>query len=229
MTKVGIIQPNYIPWRGYFDFIHEVDVFVFLDDVKFTKRDWRNRNRLQVLNGKPVWLSVPVTANSLTLIKDTEISYDISWVKDHLGTMRANYSKQIGFDPLFDELSEVYNQNFRLLADLDIALIDLLCKRLGITTKMLRSSELGCQGRKDHRLIEITRKLGGTGYLSGPAAKSYLQPQLWQDAGIELRFKTYDTYPKYPQNTEQFDPHLSVLDLMFCTGPTAPDHIWGAR
>ncbi len=227
MKRIGIIQPNYIPWRGYFHFIRAVDTFVFLDDVQYTKQDWRNRNRIRLRTGDLAWLSVPVKAKRGMLIRDVEINYASNWVHKHLTALEQNYGKTPYFGVYFEPLREALQAGERRLSVLDIRLCRLICDWLGIETKLVLSSDLACTGHKDSKLIAITEKLGGTHYLSGPAARSYIQPEMWEAAGIAVSYMKYPDYPEYPQIARPFEPAVSVLDLLFMTGPEAPRYIWG--
>lgn len=224
MTTVGIIQPNFIPWRGYFDFIRDVDVFVFLDDVQYTKRDWRNRNRIRTTDGGSRWLTVPVRAAQGDLIREVGIDMSSEWRTEHAHVIEANYRNAPFFAEVFEMLEESYRRHHRL-SDLDIDLCQRVMKRLGISTPTVRSSELNAPGRKDEKLIEITRQLGGTRYLSGPSAKAYIRPELWDAAGIELTYKVYSDYPIYAQISEPFDPHVSIIDLLSMVGDKAAGFI----
>jgi hypothetical protein len=223
---VGIIQPNYLPWRGYFDFINEVDVFVFLDDVQYTKRDWRNRNRIRTRDGRSVWLSVPVLGGTDQLINEAVIDASTGWHETHLATLTHNYGKTPHFRDYVARLRPVFERRHEKLSDLTIALTMEIAVWLGIRTEFVTASSLGATGVKDERLLELVTKLDGSTYLSGPAAAAYIQPQLWDEAGIELRFKRYPEYPVYPQIAEPFDPAVSILDLLFMVGPHAPEYIW---
>ena len=227
MKRVGIIQPNYIPWRGYFDFIRQVDTFVFLDDVQYTKQDWRNRNKIRLKNGDLTWLTVPVRTSADTLIKDVEIDHKVPWVRKHLTAIELNYNKTPFFDMYFDPFRKVLEAGIPLLSDLDMELTKLICGWLGISNELRKSSDLQCAGTKDHKLIEMMQKVGGTHYLSGPAARAYIQPDLWKSAGIEMSYIRYPDYPEYPQIAAPFAPGVSVLDLVFMTGPKASEYIWG--
>lgn len=227
MTRIAILQPNYIPWRGYFDMIRQVDIFVFLDDVQYTKQDWRNRNRICTRKADPIWLTVPVRVSSLEQqIRDVPVNNDIPWAKKHLAALQSSYGKAPFFKSYIEPLRDIYMQRHEMLADLDIALIRRVCAWLGITTQFHLSSELAAAGRKDDKLIRILQRLGGTHYLSGPAAKAYIQPHLWQQAGISLEYIVYPDYPAYPQINPGFEPQVSILDLLFMTGPDAPRYIW---
>ena len=227
MRKIAIIQPSYIPWRGYFDFIHEVDVFVFLDDVQHTARDWRNRNRIKTRDGKTLWLTVPILGGRNQLISNVLIDNTQQWQRKHLGALHHNYSKTPHFERYYEDLKNVYDESSGSLSELDIALTRLISGWLGIDTEFAVSSMLDVGGSKDHRLLQLVEKLEGTSYLSGPAAKAYIQPDLWENAGIELEYKDYSGFPVYPQISEPFEGQVTILDLLFMKGPDAPDYIWG--
>jgi hypothetical protein len=227
--KIAIIQPNYIPWKGYFDVIHAVDAFVFFDDVQYTVRDWRNRNKIKLAAGGTSWLTVPTLGGREQRICDVQIDHSQPWARKHLAAIRHSYSRSKFFREAFEAFETVIQKQHALLVDLDIELTKLVCGWLGITTALHRSSEMPAASElvKDGRLIDLCQKLGGTYYLSGPAAKDYIQPSLWADAGIELAWQDYSGYPAYPQIGEPFDPFVTVLDLIFSVGPAeAPRYIW---
>jgi len=227
MTRVAIVQPNYIPWRGYFDIIHAVDVFVFLDDVQYTVRDWRNRNRIKTQQGPSAWLTIPTRGGRDQRIADVEIDDAQDWRRKHLASLRHSYGKSPHFATYFPQLSELVTNGPGNLTAFDIALTERICAWLSCERRFLRASQLDATGSKDDRLIDIVRKVDGRHYLSGPAARDYIVPQKFADAGIELAYHDYGGYPEYPQISAPFDPQVSVLDLLFAVGPDAPDYIWG--
>jgi len=223
-----ILQPSYIPWRGYFDLIRRADLFVFYDDVQYDKRSWRNRNRVKSPQGSR-WLSIPVHSRGNIShgvpIKDIRMS-DEPWSAEHRDTLRRLYHAAPHYDGSLVE--DLYSDLPELLADFTIRSTIAIAGRLGIEkTRFLRSSELvGIEGRKTDRLIEICARVGATHYLSGPSAKDYVEPEKFGAAGIALEWMTYD-YPEYPQLYPPYDPFVTVLDLLFMTGPDAPRFIWG--
>ena len=152
--RVGILQPNYIPWRGYFDFISQVDLFIFYDDVQYTKQDWRNRNKLRARNGELIWLSVPVKARSNSLIMDVEIDYGPNWTHKQLSFIEQNYGNAPFFRQYFDPFKDLLLSRTILLSDLNIALTKMICKWLDIKTEFVKASGLACSGSKDQKLIE---------------------------------------------------------------------------
>ena len=175
MRTIGVIQPNYLPWRGYFDFIHEVDVFVFLDDVQYTVRDWRNRNRIRLPGGGLQWLTVPILGGRNQLIRDVRIDNSQPWRRKHLGSIERSYGQAPHFSNFFPGLSAILDAGHEMLADLDVELTVGLCGMLGMERNMVRASTIGASGTKDDRLLGIVNSVGGERYLSGPSAREYLR------------------------------------------------------
>jgi hypothetical protein len=230
--KCVILQPSYIPWRGYFDLIRRADLFVFYDDVQYDTRGWRNRNRIKTSHG-PKWLTIPVRKHGVQKesipINTIAIDDSADWPRQHLATLTLSYAKAPHFSSYQDWLQRVYAGPPRLLADFTIATTIELAGMIGIDrTTFLRSSTLGIDGRKTDRLVAILREVGATQYLSGPSARDYIEPEKFAEAGIGLEFITYD-YPEYPQLHPPYDPQVSILDLLFMTGSDAPRYIWGYR
>lgn len=227
--KCVILQPSYIPWRGYFDLIHRADVFVFYDDVQYDKHGWRNRNRIKTAQGTR-WLTIPVRSRGATdgvRIRDVPTNDDEPWPRKHLATLRQSYASAPHLADYLPWLERVYAAPPPLLADFTIATTIDLAAMLGITsTKFLRSSELGIGGGKTERLVNIVRHVGATEYLSGPSARDYIEPEKFEDAGIALEYIEY-RYPEYPQLHPPYDAQVSILDLLFMTGSEAPNYIWG--
>ena len=221
-----ILQPNYIPWRGYFDLIHRSDIFVFLDDIQYTRRDWRNRNLVKSNNGLK-WLSVPVISKGQRdqLIKDTKIDNSFSWSEKHWETLKHCYSKAKCFGEFKDVVEEIYRRNWENLCELDIHFIEIISRVLNIQTEFVRSSLLNVQGRKTEKLVGICRELGITTYISGPKGAGYIERSLFENNGIEMVYHKYD-YPEYPQSGEAFEPNVTILDLIFNCGKESPRYIW---
>ncbi len=225
--KCAIIQPCYIPWRGYFDIIHDVDVFVFHDDIQYTKQDWRNRNRIKTAGGLK-WVTVPVgDVKTETPIHQVRIT-DQSWAGRHMALFRGSYENTPFFKVCMEFLLPIYETKWSLLADLDICLTEEIARFLGIRTRFLRSSEMGIEGKKTERIIAICRKAGADQYLSGPAARDYLDEPWLKREGIQLSYKHYE-YPPYPQFHGPFEAQVSIVDLLCHCGPSAPDYIWNFK
>lgn len=224
-----ISQPNFIPWRGYFHLIRKADIFVFYDDVQYDRRGWRNRNRIKTSNG-PIWLTIPVLNKGVqinhTPINKIEIDWSRNWSRKHWTTIEQSYDKAPFFPAYANLLKNYYDQRYELLADFTIELTVRLAGVLGITgTEFVRSSALNAIGSKTDRILAILKTLGATHYISGPAAKSYLDETRLADAGISVEYMIYD-YPSYPQLHPPYDPQVSILDLLFMTGPEASRYVW---
>jgi len=222
--RVGIIQSNYIPWRGYFDFINSVDVFVLYDSVQYTKNDWRNRNKIKTSNGVH-WLTIPVQQKSLAQhIENTFIDYRHKWEVKHLRAMEQAYGKLPHFMKYFPRYMEILEEGHLTISTLNQALIRWLMSCLDINTPLRSASEFNLTGQRTERLIELLTQLGATTYLSGPSAASYLEYGLFREAGIALEFKSYD-YPPYPQPHGPFASDVTVLDLLFSMGDRAKEYL----
>lgn len=224
-----ILQPSYIPWRGFFDQVARADVFVFYDDVQYDKRGWRNRNRIKTPTG-PIWLSIPVFSKGAQVehipINEIKIVWDQLWNQSHWKSIQYSYAKAPFFKKYSELLAPKYESQPEFLADFTIDLTVTLAGLLGISrTKFMRSSEItGIEGAKSDRLVEILKKIGASHYISGPSAKDYIEDEKFSDAGITLEYMQYD-YPEYPQLYPPFDPQVSVLDLLFMVGPDSMEYI----
>lgn len=224
--RVAILQSNYIPWKGYFDLINSVDEFILYDDMQYTKRDWRNRNRVKTPRG-PVWLTIPVEVKGkyLQKIKDTVIS-DASWTRHHWETIVHNYGRapcfrdyRPAFEALYLECRETS------LSAINYRFLSALCGMLGIRTRMSWSMDYKLAEGKTERLVELCRQAGASEYLSGPAAREYIDPDLFAVAGITLRYMDYSGYPEYPQLHPPFVHEVSIMDLILNVGPEAPKYM----
>jgi len=227
VSAVAVLQSNYIPWKGYFDIIHDVDTFVFYDDVQFTKNDWRNRNRIKTAQGVQ-WLSVPVGGDIGRTIREVAIA-DARWQRKHFETLRQSYGKARHFAHLEPFLEEAYlKREWDNLSAMNQHLVTTLARDfLGLATRFEDSSRYALQGAKQERLLELLATMGATTYVSGPSGRDYMDVDAFQRAGIRVVFKDYSGYPEYPQLHPPFEHRVSILDLIAHTGPDAPRYIWG--
>ena len=235
MTKrVAIVQSNYIPWKGYFDLIAAVDEFILFDEVQYTRRDWRNRNRIKTPRG-PQWLTIPVAAKGryLAPIREIVVS-DPAWNEKHWRILSAAYARARCFREIAPRLEEHYLQcTQERLSDINRTFLSAICSVLGIETPLRWSWEYPATGGGDadspeerdlarsRRLAEICAQSGATAYLSGPTAAAYLQQKPFSDRGIEVEYFDYSGYPEYEQTHLPFDHHVSIVDLLFNTGMNA--------
>jgi len=223
--RVAILQSNYIPWRGYFSLIAAVDEFVLYDDMQYTRRDWRNRNRIKTPAGLS-WLSVPVQVKGRyeQSIRDTVIDGD-DWAQNHWKALQLNYRRAAGFDWAAGWLEPLYDRPPRMLSDLNRRFIDALCQRLDIGTRITWSSDYVLEGERSERLASLCAQAGAAVYLSGPSARDYLDEAVFQRRGIDVEWFSYAGLAEYPQLWGPFEPQVSVLDLLFNCGADAPRHL----
>jgi WbqC-like protein family len=225
---VAILQSNYVPWKGYFDLVRAVDEFILYDEVQYTRRDWRNRNRFKSPAGVR-WLTIPVQAKGryFQRIDETLIS-DPDWAVKHWSTLRAWYAKAPYFEHYRPVLEEAYlgikDEN---LSRINRYLLEVLMELLGIDTPITWSTAYDGTGSKTDRLLSLCQAAGATCYLSGPAARAYLEEDLFQAQGIDVSWMSYEGYPTYDQIHPPFDHHVSVLDLLFNVGDEASLYMLG--
>lgn len=220
--RVTILQPNYIPWRGYFNFFKQSDVFVFYDDVQYTKNDWRNRNLLKTPDGSQ-WLTIPVNnKNRKTLIKDIQMP-DSGWQDRHLDLIERNYKNAPYFREIRSILYDVFLEARTSLRDLNVRLIEEFNDFIGLRCSAVYSSEIGYSDlRATDRLVAICKHLGATEYLTGDAAKDYLEVEKFGD--IRVLWHKYKERV-YPQLWGDFQSRVSIIDLLMNCGTKSYDII----
>ncbi len=222
MKKIAILQSNYIPWKGYFDLINMVDEFVLYDTEQYTRRDWRNRNKIKTMHGV-LWLTIPVAVKGKfdQKINETKIS-DNKWCKKHWTSLNNNYAKtkyfnhyQNIFESLYTENSEIY------LSKINHQFIKTVNKILGIKTKITWSADYETKGEKTEKLLSICKQVGATEYITGPAAKKYFDEKLFEQENIKVTWMDYSNYSEYNQLFPPFEHGVSILDLIFNEGENA--------
>ncbi len=224
--KVAIVQSNYIPWKGYFDLIAAVDEFILYDDVQYTRRDWRNRNQIKTPKGLQ-WLTVPVKVKGKyhQTIRETEIE-DADWAKTHWKSLCQNYRRAKHFEAIAQELEPLYLQTEHShLSQLNRTLIEWVCSKLGIKTKISNSWDYQLIDGKTERLADLCGQAGASEYISGPAARGYIDETIFAERGIMLTWFDYTGYPEYPQLWGDFIHTVSILDLLFNCGSEAPRYM----
>lgn len=229
MKTVVILQSNYIPWKGYFDLMHDADEFVLYDDRQYTRQDWRNRNIVKAEHG-PQWLTIPVISRFGQRIDETAVA-NREWAAKHWRTLVQLYRKAPCFDAYAGRIEALYRSaaGEQMLSHVNRLFLEGIGDILGLKTSLRWSSEFDAADGKTERLVALCQATGAARYVSGPAARSYVDTDCFARAGIELAFKSYEGYPEYPQQHPPFAHGVTVLDLLFNVGPDAPWYIWGWR
>lgn len=225
--KIAILQPNYIPWKGVFDLIDQVEVFVFYDDVQYTVKDWRNRNIIKTSHGDK-WLSVPVIHKGKRnqLIHEAKINNNENWQKKHYKSIKLAYSNAEYFDEYHYILEELYLKNsWSKIANLDIFSTKLIAKALGINVDWVRAKDLNFGGGKEgDKVVKICNYLNCKHFINGPNSKPFMNNKIFNDAGIKLDYINYD-YKEYNQLHPPFKHNISILDLIFNCGKESINYI----
>jgi WbqC-like protein family len=235
--RVAISQSNYIPWKGYFDLLGSVDELMLYDEVQYTRRDWRNRNKIKTPSGLK-WLTIPVQAKGKyhqrideTLITGTD------WAANHLATLRHMYAGTPHFATYLPGLEALYGAPAERLSDVNRAFITWIVEQLGFTTTLTWSTDYEVptaraareeDGDATELLAALSEAAGASTYVSGPAAKAYMQHDRFDRRGIAVEYFDYGPYPEYEQPHPPFEHAVTVLDLLFCTGPDARAHLRAA-
>ena len=220
MKTVAIMQPTYFPWCGYFALMDMVDEFVLLDSVQFSRRSWQQRNQIKSPNGVIV-LTVPVNSRGKRdqLIEEAEIDTSQGFPNSHIRAIEINYRKAPFFSWYAEDLFALMRSNNGMLCDLTTGIIAWLKDSLGISTPLIRSSKLGGVGNKADLLADLCASRGARRYISPPGSRGYLdESSAFKSSGIEVDYLDYE-HPVYPQLYGEFEPYMSVIDLLFNKGP----------
>lgn len=226
MKKIAILQSNYIPWKGYFDLMNMVDEFVLYDEMQYTRRDWRNRNKIQTSQGLK-WLTIPVEVKGKYLQKicETKIS-EKDWGKKHWQIICHTYMKSKYFKEYKDVFEALYlGSNEEYLSQVNYQFITAINQILGIKTKIRCSSEFELVEGQTEKLLGICKQCGADIYMSGPAAKNYFDEELAKQENIKVEWMDYSGYKEYNQLFLPFEHGVSILDLLFNEGIYAKEYM----
>ena len=222
MSILATVQSNYIPWKGYFDLINKADIFVFRDDVQYTKDSWRNRNRIITANG-PIWLTIPVRLEHHDQISSDIKIADPDWAEKHWRRIDQHYRTASYFSMYKDAVKDVYEKTRKMeyLCSINHEFIRFFCYALSIETPLMPISNYQLSGDRNEKLIDLCRQANCNTYLSGPTAKVYIDNELFEKNGIKVEYMQYGPYPEYKQSYTPFNHEVSILDLFFHTGSDA--------
>jgi hypothetical protein len=224
--RISIVQSCYVPWKGFFDLIGQCDEYVIFDSVQYVKRHWHNRNRIKTANGVE-WLTIPVVSKSRFEQPIDQVTIEKPWAEKHWRALELAYKRAPFFDQYAPAIKRWYERADKkaLLTDVNIIFLKGICETLGLKTRITRDSAYPIKGVKTERLLGIVRAAGADRYLSGPSARAYFDEAAFKAAGITPEWMDYSGYPEYKQLHGGFEHAVSVLDLLFNTGPDAPRYL----
>ncbi len=215
---VAVHQPQYLPWLGYFDKIRIADVFCYLDNVQYKKNEWQNRNRIKTAQNWQ-WLTVPVHYRFPQKINEVEINNSVNWKKKHLQALITNYSKAPYFKDYITPLEDVFTKDWELLSEFNIGLLERLREFLNLHDKpAIPASSMVLRDDPTERLIDICKAVGADTYLAGQDGRTYMDLERFRANGITLITQEFK-HPVYPQLYDEFQSHMSIVDLLFNCGP----------
>lgn len=220
--RVSIHQPDYLPWLAYFDKMKRSDLFVFLDCAQYTKNGFHNRNKIKTSSGW-IYLTIPVEKSEhFKPMLEVKLPKDGSWREKHWKSILTAYGRAPHLAEHRAFFEKLYNKDSRLLAEMNIEIMEYLKDAFGFKTKLVRESELGLDRslKGTERLIEVLKAVKAKEYVSGPSGESYLDLAQFEKAGIQVEFQDY-RHPKYRQLFGEFLPGLSAVDLLFNEGGAA--------
>lgn len=224
MKTVGIHQPEYLPWLGFFKKMMSSELFVFLDDAQFRKKGWQNRNRIRIKNGTTL-LSIPVHAHSYPDINDVTIDNQKNWSTRHKKSILFNYASAPFFDEIKDFIESIFNKKFEYLVDLNTEIIKFIMKELDIKSELCFSSELEIEKKGSDRVLDICKAVDADNYITGTFwAESNLRIEEFKKSNINVEFQKFQ-HPIYNQIHGEFIPDMSIIDLLFNEGKTAAKKI----
>ncbi|MCD6265905.1 MAG: WbqC family protein [Deltaproteobacteria bacterium] len=214
---IAVHQPQYLPWLGYFDKIDKADIFVLLDTVQYKKNEWQNRNKIKTAQGWQ-WLTVPVMYKYPQLINEVMINNKAHWQHKQRQAILSNYKKARYYNHLKEFFEDIFSSSWQFISELNIEVVKRLVRILGIDTPLYVASELGESPQDpDERLIAITKRFGADSYLAGMGGRAYMDLDKYNKGGVKVIFQNF-THPVYNQLFGDFEPFMSVIDLIFNHG-----------
>ncbi len=226
--RICIIQSNYIPWKGFFDLIGRCDEYVIFDRVQYARRHWHNRNRIKTANGV-TWLTIPVTTRGRfeQPIDEVEIEKGKHWAEKHWRAIELAYRRSPFFEALAPDVKALYERAEKRarLTEVNEIFLHGIARLLGLNTRITRDTAYPSSGASTERLLGIAKAAGADAYLSGPSARDYFDEAMFRAAGIATEWMSYEGYPEYTQLHGGFEHAVTVLDVLFNTGPEAPRYL----
>ena len=213
--RIAISQSNYLPWRGYFGVIASVDCFIFLDEVQFTSRDWRSRNRIKTKDGLK-WLSIPVGASLSRRVSEVLLPKN-NWQLKHKSLVMEAYKNSNNYERGLQFIEEIYLvESFSHLSEYNKFCIQKISREFfHLETKFIDSSQIPHQGISSDRILSIAKNIGAKEYITGPSGLNYLKISDFENFGIKVLVANFTNLPRYDQLHGEFVSNTSVVDLIF--------------
>jgi hypothetical protein len=218
-----IMQPSYLPWIGYFDLIQRSNVFVFLNDVQFSKQSWQVKNKINS-QGKELVLTVPVKKTKLaTNIDQIIIDQSKPWKKKHLKSIYYSYVKSEFFKEIYPIIEQLFSNQTDSLAEFNMEIIKTISHKLFGQKEFIDSRDLGINSKeKLDRIVQICKTVNATEYLSPAGSMGYLEEmnykERFSEASLDFAAQNYLPVSYQQISNSDFLPYLSIIDLLFNKG-----------
>lgn len=212
-------QPTYLPWLGLFNKISNAQKYIYFDSVQYLPKEWMNRNIIKGLDGKKIYLTVPVKKKNFLKKKayEIEINNDLPWKRKHIKTLELNYKNTKYFEIYINEFKSIYEMDWKYLSELNLSFLKLILKILNIEIEIVKLSNLKISEKKSDLIISLCKYFSANKFIFGEKGKNYAIVSDFKKNNIEPIFQKY-IHPEYKQTGNDFISHLSVVDLIFNYG-----------
>lgn len=213
--KIGIMQPYFMPYIGYWQLMNAVDKYVIYDDVNYIKSGWINRNRILV-EGRSKYFNVQlIGASSNKKINEVGINRDLRIISKELRIIEGAYQKAPFYQMIYPVVEEILQYEEENLSDYLKNSFDIICNYLGITTELIFSSTLdkNCNLKGQDKVISICELLGATEYYNAIGGRQIYSYSDFMNHGIELKFLKTNNI-EYMQFDNKFQENLSIIDVL---------------
>lgn len=216
------MQPYFLPYLGYFQLMQLCDEFIVFDTVQYKKKGWINRNRILHPESGATYVNVPIQKfHSKTLIKDIMINHSEDWKTTILNRVKDYYKKAPYQEEVLLFLKKCFNDEFNTLSELNTHLLKMVCNYLNIKCRITTLSKSNYQFDRataaDEWGLNICKALNADTYINAPGGINFFNQNKYKEENINIQFIN-PILTKYSQNLEQFEPGLSIIDIMMFNG-----------
>lgn len=218
---LGSVQPGYLPWIPFFKRMQMSNVFVYLDDVEFSKNNFHNRNRINSTNGE-IMLTVPILhkGHSHDFICDIKLNNENNWKKKHWKSIEYSYRKAPFYKDLNKPLEQIYLKDWENLSNLNIAIIGIFKSFFNLSIETYKSSDFDIKSSGNDKLVELCKILKCDKFIVKPNTEHYHPLSFFKKEEISFEYFDYKSF-EYKQIHSGFIDSLSILDLAMNCGPGA--------
>ncbi len=218
--KIAIMQPYVFPYIGYFQLIHSVDKFIFLDNVNFIKKGWINRNRI-IVNDNEHYFTIPcISVSQNKRICDTLIDWESDFLEKFIKTLQYNYKHSPYFEDVIEIIDIVFQQKPRTISELAIASILEFCKYVGLECEFkVASDQTNYQTdlKSADRLIDIAKKENCSIYINAIGGIDLYSKEYFEKKSLKLYFLKTELIENFDQN--YYISFHSIIDLAMYNSP----------